>query len=737
MKRTCLISILFGLQVIYANSQDSIVTIPDDAFLNALIDVGVDTNEDGKISLREAENVNNLSFFEIGITDLTGIEAFVNIDTFDCSWNPLNSLDVSNNTALKFLGCRGCQLTSLDVSKNTELTSLICFRNQLDNLDVSKNTALTELSCEGNQLTSLTVTGCLSLTDLVCGIDGFGWDETNPLTTLDLSNNTNLNSLDLRNIPSLGEVCVWEGFDEGIAKTHGSPNVNFTSDCLYDSIVYIPDTAFLYALIDEGVDTNGDSLISNNEAEVVTSLDVSEMGITDMTGIEAFINLDSLLCNSNTLINLDVSNCMSLSYLDCAANQLISLNVSGCIGLKRLNCGSYYDNSGNLLTELDVSNNTALETLFCASNQLTSLDLKDNRNLEILYCRNNQLTGLDLSNMTALFFLNCSSNMLTSLNVSNDTSLIGLLCSDNLLTSLDVTTNINLEGDYGMGADYGLFCDKNLLTTLDISNNKALYYLRCHNNILTSLDISNNTNLGRLFCHNNQLSSLDISANEGLEVLDLSEMGSLKEVCVWDGFSKDSLDINITDSPNICFQPDCNGICSEGIILSVSADTIYQPVNLEATSSADGKIYLVPVDTETDIHVIRSVSMDSVEVVMNTPVSVPLEGLENGTYWMVATDTADNISEPQAFTIIGVGIEENDVRSLRIYPNPVNTLLTIEINTIDLINVTITSINGQLMLDRQLQGTSHQLDLSSFQKGVYFITIRSKESTITRKIVKL
>ncbi len=39
--------------------------------------------------------------------------------------------------------------------------------------------------------------------------------------------------------------------------------------------VTIPDTAFLYALIHEGVDTNGDSLISYAEAEAVTELNVS------------------------------------------------------------------------------------------------------------------------------------------------------------------------------------------------------------------------------------------------------------------------------------------------------------------------------------------------------------------------------------------------------------------------------------------------------------------------------
>jgi Leucine-rich repeat (LRR) protein len=63
--------------------------------------------------------------------------------------------------------------------------------------------------------------------------------------------------------------------------------------------VNIPDTAFLYALIDESVDTNGDSLISYAEAEAVTYLEFSYKIISDMTGIEAFINLDTLDCYHN------------------------------------------------------------------------------------------------------------------------------------------------------------------------------------------------------------------------------------------------------------------------------------------------------------------------------------------------------------------------------------------------------------------------------------------------------
>ena len=80
------------------------ISIPNDAFLNALIELGVDTNGDGEISPSEAEAVTTLNVSrDTSITDMTGIEAFVNLRILNCSCNPLSSLDISNNVELLIL----------------------------------------------------------------------------------------------------------------------------------------------------------------------------------------------------------------------------------------------------------------------------------------------------------------------------------------------------------------------------------------------------------------------------------------------------------------------------------------------------------------------------------------------------------------------------------------------------------------------------------------------------------
>ena len=177
-------------------------------------------------------------------------------------------------------------------------------------------------------------------------------------------------------------------------------------------VVTIPDNNFLSVLIDLGVDANLDGIISPREAEVIKSLDVQGDSISDMTGIEAFVNLENLYCGSNQLTNLDVSNNLALTDLRLRDNQLTSIDVSKNTALTTLYCDV------NQLTSLDVSKNTALTTLF-SGHQLTSLDISNNIALKLLSLGSNQLTSLDVSNNTALIYLGLVHNQLTSLDVSN------------------------------------------------------------------------------------------------------------------------------------------------------------------------------------------------------------------------------------------------------------------------------------------------------------------------------
>ena len=240
---------------------------------------------------------------------------------------------------------------------------------------------------------------------------------------------------------------------------------NWTDD---SPIIEFEDPYFEEALLDLNIDKNKDRKISEKEASVIVSLDISwydddQVKIRNIDEISYFKALKDLNCCDNQLASLDVNQNIALGYLYCANNQLTSLDVSRATALDWLNC------EGNQLTSLKT--NTALEYLGCSANPLTSLNVSKNTALKELSCFNNQLTSLDVSKNTALEHLDCSNNQLTSLKTN--TALHTLSCSNNQLTSLDVSKNTALET---------LACNYNQLTSLDVSKCKKLKILYCGEN---------------------------------------------------------------------------------------------------------------------------------------------------------------------------------------------------------------------------------------------------------------
>ncbi len=158
-----------------------------DAVFRSWVSENCDESGDGSLSDEEIMMTTGIDVEREGINTLKGIEYFTALTWLFCRYNPLTTLDVSENTALEKLYCSYNQLTTLDVSKNTALEQLICYANVLTTLDVSKNTALESLDCGGNQLTTLDVSKNTALTLLYCN--------KNQLTTLDVSKNTALEYL--------------------------------------------------------------------------------------------------------------------------------------------------------------------------------------------------------------------------------------------------------------------------------------------------------------------------------------------------------------------------------------------------------------------------------------------------------------------------------------------------------------------------------------------------------------
>ena len=106
-----LVMLGFGLNVIAQN-----VAIPDANFKASLLaNTGINTDIDGsvgEISVAEAAAYNGTIYcVGLGITDLTGIEAFTSLASLNCANNSISTIDVSNNIFLNFLFCTNNNLT--------------------------------------------------------------------------------------------------------------------------------------------------------------------------------------------------------------------------------------------------------------------------------------------------------------------------------------------------------------------------------------------------------------------------------------------------------------------------------------------------------------------------------------------------------------------------------------------------------------------------------------------------
>ncbi|WP_438710626.1 T9SS type A sorting domain-containing protein [Aquimarina muelleri] len=124
--------------------------------------------------------------------------------------------------------------------------------------------------------------------------------------------------------------------------------------------VSIPDTVFEQWLVDNNKDSDGlvNGRISSCDAEKVTEIFISALqGVTNLTGINAFKNLETLSLPENDLVTLDLSNNTKLISLNCYYNLLEQINITNCNRLLSLNL------SDNFLTGLDISGINDLQSL--------------------------------------------------------------------------------------------------------------------------------------------------------------------------------------------------------------------------------------------------------------------------------------------------------------------------------------------------------------------------------------
>lgn len=89
-------------------------------------------------------------------------------------------------------------------------------------------------------------------------------------------------------------------------------------------------------------------------------------------------------------------------------------------------------------------------------------------------------------------------------------------------------------------------------------------------------------------------------------------------------------------------------------------------------------------------------------------------------------------------TAVGINELSSKNNNLRVYPNPSNGLVNVDISQFDnqKMNISIINYLGQITEAKTQRSTSNlTIDLSNYQKGIYFIEIRSDEKLERAKII--
>ena len=546
-----------------------------DANFKAVLLENYDANSDGEISAEEAAAVTSLDVSGTipQITSLEGIEYFTNLESLDCSYNKIKSLNLASNTKLTTLAAAtnllesvalpssittldlsNNKLSTVDVSKMKGLASLNVSINKLGSLNVSQNKELKELVCLKNELVSLDVANLTLLTELNCSnnhIESLNLSKNTALTTLDVSQNA-LTLLDVTKSTELTELLCNDNqltklYVIGLSKV---ATINCSANNLAD--------------------------LSLAGCSALTDLDCSDNALTSLNIIPAQ-KLQTLDCSTNALTMLDISNNADLATLDCSDNPaLVKLWIKddaqqGVVAINKDNTTSTYFNNGGLyipdaalkaylvnnydddgdeeisIVEADnitmvncsgkgVSDLTGLEsctnlaTLNCSNNSITTINLPTLTKLRTLTCNGNPIEYVNLDNCAALEYLNLqgtpsSAISGTAITITNYTQSATLYFSAKFtpFTSFTVENTPTLTDleFYGEFTDIAV-TDNTALTSL-VFHSPAVNATLSGNSVLESINVSALADLQTLDVQKCNLQSLDVTSNEALKSLNCSE----------------------------------------------------------------------------------------------------------------------------------------------------------------------------------------------------------------------
>ena len=109
----------------------------------------------------------------------------------------------------------------------------------------------------------------------------------------------------------------------------------------------------------------------------------------------------------------------------------------------------------------------------------------------------------------------------------------------------------------------------------------------------------------------------------------------------------------------------------------------------------------------------------------------------NGSYAVEITDSACS-DTASCFSVMNFGIVSNDFETaIKLFPNPTSGNLRVEMEgDYENVSIRVTNELGQQVIVENKTTTSFNVDLTSFESGVYFLYITSNNKTALFKVIK-
>jgi Leucine-rich repeat (LRR) protein len=651
---------IFSMLII-GTTYSQITLIPDANFEQVLINNGIDSDGlvNGQMTTTDALGTTFFDASNANINDFTGIEAFVNLTGVDIFNNPITTLDLSQNVNLTYIDASNCQLSSFNFPTLTSMQEFYLDSNPFVSFQPSIYPAMKRLAIANSNISSLDLSLNSSLTHL--------YAVNTPITSVDLRNGNNASIISVICTSTLPGCFLVDDANAAYISSWNTGSlyvVNNELECNSSlSPVLIPDANFEQALIDLGFDT--DNTINGQmgalDANTIANLTIPNKNINDLTGVESFANLSSLICNGNNLTALDLSNNSSLGNLNCSQNQLASLNLSGLSQLTQLQVNE------NSLTTLEVSQLTNLINLICNDNNLTALDLTNCTLLGSLQCQNNSIASLDLSNNSSLNACYAYANALTSINVNGLSQLQILEIANNQLASLDLSTCVALTTINA--------ASNQISTPVDLSISTGLVLFNFYNNDLSSIDLRNGNNAN--------ITSAIVSDNPSLTCVFVDDASAIY-LSTWNV----GLGVLVND------DTECNALQDPLFIPDVNFEQSLIDQGYDTDNTINGQIKIIDALQVTQLDV-NSLSISDL---------TGIEGFKNITILNCSMNEISSIDLSNNIDLISLNVSDNLLSSLDL--SGLNQLVILylwqnNITTIDLSNqnnlINLVASNNQLM----------------------------------------